>query len=280
MMLNKDQKIRFVEAAIKELQSYRTVGVVNLSSVPDRLLQSAKNSMRSEARFIIGRKSLLLRILESNESTKKLASQLSGTSAIILSNEDPFELNAKFKAKSIMLEAKPGQVATSDVEIKGGETSMQPGQAVTDLKSAGIDVQIQKGKVIIASDKVVVNKGDSISLQVAKALHMLGVKPFTAMIAPIAIMSNGIMFGSNALSITKETTLANIYEAFAKALALSFSANIINAYTISSMVSKAYSGAVALGVSANIYANGITDKLIEKAVSQAKALGSAGGGNA
>ncbi|MGC8652328.1 MAG: 50S ribosomal protein L10 [Candidatus Micrarchaeia archaeon] len=279
-MLSRDQKIKFVEAASKELSGYSTVGVVSLGSIPDRLLQSVKNSMRGETKFIIGRKSMLMRILESSEGTKKLVPQLSGTSAIILSNDDPFELYAKFKAKSIRLEAKPGQMAPDDVGIKSGETSMQPGQAVTDLKSAGIDVQIQKGKVVIARDQVVVKKGDAISLQVAKALHLLGIAPFAAVIEPIAMISNGITFTRDVLSITKETTIARISEAFAQALALSFGANIVNAYTIGTMVSRAYANAVALGVSANIYAEGITGKLIEKALAQAKMLGSAGGSNA
>ena len=38
-----------------------------------------------------------------------------------------------------------------------------PGQAVTDLKTAGIDVQIQKGKVVISKDKVITKKGEVIT---------------------------------------------------------------------------------------------------------------------
>ena len=61
-----------------------------------------------------------------------------------------------------------------------------PGQTVTELKAAGIDVQIQKGKVVIAKDKVLVKKGETISPGVAKALHTLEVYPFSAVVDPVA----------------------------------------------------------------------------------------------
>jgi large subunit ribosomal protein L10 len=276
-MLSKDQKIKFVEESKKALNEYSTIGIIKLSGVPDRLLQSSKNSMKGSVKFIMGRKTLLERILESNESAKKLVPQLTGTSAIILSNDDPFELYKKFKSNTIKLEAKPKQLAPEDVEVKSGETSMQPGQAVTDLKSAGIDVQIQKGKVVISKDKIIVKKGEAISLQVAKALHLLGIAPFMAVIEPEAMLSKGILFNKLALSISKESTVSQIAEAFSKALALSFEAGIVNSYTIGTLISRAYSNAVALGVSASIYAQGITDKLIERALAQAASLNSKAG---
>ncbi|MEM0149546.1 MAG: 50S ribosomal protein L10 [Candidatus Micrarchaeaceae archaeon] len=272
-MLSRDQKIKFVEDAKRELKSYSTIGIVKLSNIPDRLLQSAKNSMKGSTKFIIGRKTLLERILGAEESTKKLAAQLSGTTMVILSNEDPFELYRKFKAISIKLEAKPKQLAPNDVEVKSGETSMQPGQAVTDLKSAGIDVQIQKGKVIISKDKILVKKGEMITPQVAKALHLLGIAPFVAVIEPDMMISNGVTFSKAVLGITTESTTSQMAQAFSRALALSLEAGIANSYTIGALIGRAYGNAVALGVGANIYAKGITDKLIEKAAAQASALG-------
>ncbi|MGC8669967.1 MAG: 50S ribosomal protein L10 [Candidatus Micrarchaeia archaeon] len=271
-MLSKEQKIQFVEKAKKELPNYPTIGIVSLNNIPDRLLQSEKNELRDSVKFIMGRKSLLKRILESNEQAKKLSDMVTGTSAIILSKSDPFELFGKFKAKAIKLEAKPGQIAPQDISVSAGETSIQPGQTVTDLKSAGIDVQIQKGKVVISKDKVIVKKGEAVSLQVAKALHLLNIAPFEAVIEPSAFMSNGILFKKDVLSISKESTIESIIKAFSEAFALSIKLGIVNEYTISSLISRAYSEAMALGLGANIYAPGITEGLISKALAQANAL--------
>ena len=99
------------------MQKYSIVGIVPLSGIPDRLLQSTKNSMKGEVKFILGRKTLLKRILEASEKTKGIADKLDATSAIILSNDDPFELYGKFKAGTIKLAAKPNQIAPEDVSV-------------------------------------------------------------------------------------------------------------------------------------------------------------------
>lgn len=271
-MLNKDQKVKFVEGHKNELSKYNLVGIIQLSNIPDRLLQSTKNKLKPEVKFIIGRKTLLKRILESSDRTKSLSKELDKTSAIILSNEDPFELFKKFKANSLKLAAKPNQVAPEDVNVTGGETSIQPGQAVTDLKTAGIDVQIQKGKVVIAKDKTIVEKGGVITPAIAKALHTLDIKPFTAVLEPAFILSSGILFNRELLNISKEKTMNEIALAFNRAFTLSLEAGVINSYTIKTLIAKAYRNAIHVGVETKIYDSGIIERLLAEAASRASAL--------
>ena len=49
-MLTKDQKRKFVEDGKNSVQKYANVGIVPLSGIPDRLLQSTKNRMKSEVK--------------------------------------------------------------------------------------------------------------------------------------------------------------------------------------------------------------------------------------
>jgi large subunit ribosomal protein L10 len=273
-MLTKTQKVSFVDEHKKMLKSYRVVGIVQLKGVPDKLLQSTKNQLKGTTKFIMGRKTLLARILESDENAKRLANDLTDTSAIVLSNDDPFDLYAKFQSNSLRLAAKPGQMSPDDVSVLAGETGVQPGQTVTELKSAGIDVQIQKGKVVIAKDKVVVKKGEVISNALAKALHTLEIYPFRAVIEPAALLSEGLVFGRKALGISKESTAGDIASCFRNALGLCLAANIINAYTINNLITKAYNSAVHLGIEANVPDSGIVELLLARAASQAAALNS------
>lgn len=272
-MLTKDQKIKFVEENTKLLDKYKVVGIVPLSSIPDRLLQKSKNQMKPDVKFLLGRRNLLVKILESKPALKPLINEMKGTSAILLSNGDPFELYGRFKANTIRLAAKPNQIAPSDIEIKSGETSIQPGQAVTELKQAGIDVKIDKGKVLISKDKVLVPKGTVIAANVAKALRTLGIMPFTASMLPSVITDKKLMFMGEVLSIDAASTLQDITDSFYKALSLSLSAKIINRYTINHFIGEAYAQAEYLGVTANIYDTGITEKLVSNAAAQASALG-------
>jgi large subunit ribosomal protein L10 len=274
-MLNKEEKIKFVENAKKTLEGYSTIGVVPLSGVPDRLLQSSRNKMRSDVRFMTGKKSLLVRVLEGNPKTKSLAKDMTGTSAIIMTNDDPFTLFKKFKATTIKLAAKPNQMAPDDISIMGGETGVQPGQAVTELKQAGIDVQIQKGKVVIAKDKVLVKKGSKISPSVAKALKTLDIMPFSIMIAPSVLLSDGLSFGRDILDIDPAKTMGDIALGFNRAFTLSLAANVINAYTIRPLLEKGARIALKLGLESKAPEPGIVELLVQQAAQQASALNAA-----
>jgi len=274
MKLTKDQKIKFVSEQQKELKKYSVIGVLPVNSVPDRLVQASRNKMRPQVKFIIAKKSLLTRILEGDARTKPLAKELTGMSAILLSNDDPFAIYKGFKANSLKLGAKPNQVAPEDINIQSGETSIQPGQAVTELKQAGIDVQIQKGKVVIAKDKTLVKKGAVITHAVSKALKTLDIQPFTAVIEPSVMLSGNLMFTKDILGIDAKQVASEVSLGFTQAFTLSLKAKIVNRYTIVPMISDAYRAAIGVGYAAKLYESGIVDKLVAEAVLQATALNS------
>ena len=215
-MLSKQQKSEFVAQASKDLKGYKSVAIIALGGIPDRLLQLSRNRMKGEAKFILGRKTLLTKILESDARTKGLVKYLEDTSAIVLTNSDPFELYGKLKENALRLKAKPNQKALDAITIKGGETTLQPGQAVTELKQAGIDVQIQKGKVVIAKDKVI-KPGEVVTGAMAKALHSLNITPFTVSIEPDVVSNGNLLFTKEILSFTKESMLKSIAVAFSAA---------------------------------------------------------------
>ncbi|MDE1810470.1 MAG: 50S ribosomal protein L10 [Candidatus Micrarchaeota archaeon] len=271
-MLNKAQKVKFAQDEAKAIDKYKVVGIVPISGIPDRLLQATKNKMKPNAKFIFGRKTLLQRILEGNPKTKHMVSELGTQSVILLSNDDPFAIYKEFKSNLIKLEAKPNQIAPEDINIEGGETSIQPGQAVTELKAAGIDVKIEKGKVVIAKDKTLVEKGQVISTAVSKALHTLGVTPFKAVIQPSVMLSDNIMFRKEVLAIDTEKTTADIVVCFSNALALSMDRGYVNQYTVVKLLVKASNNAIALGVEAKLPIPGIIERLLANASAQASAL--------
>lgn len=274
MTLAKQQKVKFVEAGAKDLSSCKLVGVVQLSNIPDRLVQRSRNGMRQKVRFIMGRKTLLARILESNPKTKHLAKELTGTSAILLSNDDPFTIYKGFKANTIRLAAKPNQISPEDIPIAAAETSLQPGQTVTELKQAGIDVQIQKGKVVIAKDKILVKKGEKISPSVAKALKILDIMPFSATITPSVMFADNLNYTQKVLSIDSQSVLNDILHSFRAAFEISMKGKLVNAYTIRPLITEAFRNALALGMEAEIPEKGIIEKIVANAALGAATLNS------
>ena len=272
----KSEKIAFVNNLKKEVKQYKSVGIMSLKSLPDTLLQKIRNNMKNDVRIVIARKSLIARALEEDEVLKKMLPYVEGNVALVLSNKDPFELYSAISARRLKMAAKPGQIAGSDIIIEAGETAIAPGQAVTDLKAAGIDVQIQKGKVVIAKSKVLVPSGAKISTAVSKALRMLDIMPFEAYASINVVASSNIIFTKDVLGITREETVSNLADAFSKAYALSIAADYVTPFNIKEFIRRAYLGALGVGITANVYEPGIVEQLIAKAMAAAFGLKEAG----
>ncbi|MGC9156645.1 MAG: 50S ribosomal protein L10 [Candidatus Micrarchaeia archaeon] len=274
-MLRKEKEA-FVKKLAEKISKHKTVAVLPLAGIPDRLLQKARNSLRGEAEIIVGRNTLIKRALGDKAG---LAGKIEGDVALVLSDLDPFTLYSKIGSNSLQLLAKPGQIAPMDIEVKAGETNIQPGQAVTELKAAGLDVQIQKNKVVIAKDKKIIEAGKKITAQVANALKLLDIKPFTVSTTISAAYFEGLLFGKEALSITPAYVASEVAKSFVEANALSTGIGYVTPYNAAYFVSKAYNEAMALGISANIPEPEIMEKLVEKAAQEANNINKVAGIN-
>lgn len=268
----KAEKVEYVKKIAKELKSYKTVGVMSLESVPDTLVQRVRNKMKPEVKFLVMRRSLATRLLESDPRLAKLAPYTTGNFAILLSNKEPSELNAIISANKMRLIAKPNQVSPSDIDIESGETSIAPGQAVTDMKAAGIDVQIVKGKVVISKSKTLVKKGEKISTAISKALKMLDVMPFEAGTKLKAVVQGDLLFNEVTLAVDTQFVTNEATRNFLQANALATQIGLVTRYNAGTFIRRAYLSALGLGLEAEIYEPGITDKLIARAVREALSL--------
>ncbi len=271
-MMLKAQKVEYVNKLKKEIKKYKTVGIMSLDAVPDTLVQKVRNKMKPEVKFLVMRKSLALKALEGDPSLKGLSQYTDRNFAILLSNKPPSELNKIISSNKMKLIAKPNQISPDDINIESGETSIVPGQAVTDLKTAGIDVQIQKGKVVISKSKVLVKKGEKISTAVSRALKMLDVMPFEAGTKLRAAVYDGLLFNEKALGVDVLFVTNEITINFAQANALATEMGFVTKYNAGAFIRKAYLSALGLGIEAEIYEPGIADKLVAKAVREALSL--------
>ncbi len=267
----KKEKVAFVEGLSKDLKKYKSVGILPIEALPDRLVQKVRNQLKPDTKIVVARKSLLIRAL-SDPKHKELAKYISGNVALILSNKSPFEISKIVGSNRLRLVAKPNQVSPEDIHIEAGETAIAPGQAVTDLKAAGIDVKIDKGKVVISKPKILVPKGQKISLQVAKALKMLDILPFEARAKVSAITYENLLYDETVLGMNQEVALANIARNFSEAHALSIAIGIPTPYNIREMISKAFMGSLSVGLEAKIPEGEVAEKLAALASIEASAL--------
>ncbi|MGC8479212.1 MAG: 50S ribosomal protein L10 [Candidatus Micrarchaeia archaeon] len=272
MVMIKSQKIEFVNKLKKEIKEHKTVGVMSIERMPDRLFQKIRNEAKEKKiKTIVSRKNLLLKILD-QENFKTLEPFVTGNVAVLMTNDSPFELYSLVSSNKIRLIAKPNQIADSDIVIESGETSLQPGQAVTELKTAGIDVQIQKGKVTIGKSKTLVKKGEKISLQVSKALKLLDILPFEAKGNVAAIVEGKLLYTPEILKVNKEFISIEIGKIFNSAYLVSLELGIVTEYNVKEFIRRAFVSALSVGTQAQIPEGEVIPKLMGIAFSAAQNL--------
>lgn len=268
-MQNQKEKVEFVKKLRKELKAYKTCAVLETGKTPDRLVQKVRNQLKPEAKFVVARKTLLVRALSDDPELKRLVEHIDGNMALILTNKDPNELNSVIAGNRIKLAAKPNQISPEDINISAGETTIAPGQAVTDLKAAGIDVKIDKGKVVIAKSKVLVAKGAKVTVPISKALKMLDIMPFEASTRLRVVLNGKLLFTEQALSVDRAFVERHIVTDFLHAHMLSTAIGFVTPYNAADFIKKAYVSAIGLGVERGIYEPEIVEKLLAKAVIEA-----------
>jgi large subunit ribosomal protein L10 len=271
MAMLKAQKVEYVKKLQKEIASYKTMAIMPLDSMPDRLLQKVRNDLKPDAHVVIARKTLLERALD-KEKLARLGKSMDGNFALVLSNREPFELYKTIHSNKLKLGAKPNQVALDDITVEPGETSVAPGQTVTELKSAGIDVQIQKGKVVISKKKVLVEKGKKISGAVANALKILDIKPFEIAPGLSVALEGNLLFNEVALRVDQDFVTSEIARNFAEAYTLSIEAGIVTKYNVNEFIMRAYRGAMAVGLESGAPESEIVKMLAASAAAQAGEL--------
>ncbi len=272
MKMFKNQKVEYVNKMSEEIKKYSVVGILPLETVPDRLFQKLRNNSKKDMKMVIARKRLMLKILQSDPKLKDLEKYVKGNVALLLSNKDPFELNDSIVKNRIKMGAKPNQISPDDLGIDAGETSIAPGQAVTDLKAAGIDVKIDKGKVVISKSKVLVKKGAKITGAVAKALKMLDITPFETGTKVAAMYAQNMIYTNEVLSITPELLSTQIASAFRAADVISTDIGMVTQYNVDKLIKKAYIAAMGVGLSAKVYEPEIVEKLLAQAVASALSI--------
>ena len=270
MAMQKQQKVQLVNKLRKEMATYKTVAVMPINSVPDRLLQKVRNQFK-DGKVVVAKKTLIKRVLDKTKYSV-LEPLIVDNVALVMSNKDPTELYKEIASNKLKLGAKPGQIAPSDIQIVSGETGIAPGQAVTELKSAEIDVKIQNGKVVISKDKVIVEKGKKISKAVANALKLLDVMPFEAATTLNAAFSENLIFNKEVLSMDEAAVRNQLAKAFAIADSLSTEIGLVTEYNVNSFVVKAYRGAYAIGETAKIPEPEFIAMTVGQAAADANAL--------
>jgi large subunit ribosomal protein L10 len=266
------QKQEFVLNLAEKIKKFKVIAVADLHNYPDRQLQAIRKKLRGKAEMIIAKNSLISRAFEKAGKGIELTSAMTGPTALILTDMNPFQLYRLVKQGKGKAAAKPGQIAPYDIVIPAGETSLPPGPVLSELKQGGVNAQIKGGKVVIATDSVVAKAGQKISDAAAKALQKLGIEPFDVMLNICAAWENKLVYKKDVLDVDEEKLMKDLRRGASEALNLSFAAAYPTRQNINQLLQKAHLNSRSLALNANIYEKDVIDAILAKANAHAHAL--------
>lgn len=237
------RKIKAVKEMIELIKNKKTILIASIKNLPASQFQEIGKKLRGKAVVKVPKKNLIFRSLDEsgNEASKKLKKHIEDSVAILFSDLDSFDLAAELLKSKTPSKAKVGQEAPFDIEVEAGPTDLVPGPAISELGALGIQIKIDKGKINIKENKVIVKEGAKISQGAADMMVKLDIKPFSVGFIPLSgfDVQSGKLYLD--IKIDREGTLEALKMAYGKALSFAAEIGYICEETTKLMIQKAAS---------------------------------------
>src|SRR5688572_10182944 len=174
-------KTKLVEDLASGCAQARVIGIVNIHGIPAPQFQAIRKKLGSRATITVVKNNLLRLALERASAKKpdlsKLGETIEGQTAIVTADINPFRLYKELESTKTRAPARGGETAPEDLWVRAGETPFKPGPVVGELQKAGIPAAIERGKVVIRQDKLLVKSGQRIPRDVAQQMARLEIYP-------------------------------------------------------------------------------------------------------
>jgi len=262
-----------VDDIVGMIESYDSVGVVDITGIPSRQLQDMRRDLHGSAELRVSRNTLLVRALEDvDEGLEDLTEYVSGQVGLIGTNDNPFGLFKQLEASKTPAPINAGEVAPNEIVIPEGDTGIDPGPFVGELQSIGANARIQDGSIQVLEDSAVLDAGEEVSADLANVLNELGIEPKEVGLDLRAVYADGVLFEPEELELDVDEYRADIEAAAARGRNLSVNAVYPTDRTAATLLQTARGDAKSLALQAAIESPGVVDDLVSKADAQVRAL--------
>ena len=248
-----EQKIESVKTLSEEIKRSKTIMLISIKSIASAMLQKIKKELRGKALIRVAKKSTLIRAIDAAgiPELEKMKKCVCEDSALLMSNDDAFELSAWLTENKSPVGAKEGQITENDIMVEEGPTELVPGPVISELGALGLQIMVEDGKITIRKSKVAVKKGDKVTSAAASIFQKLGIKPFMVGVSPIAFYDASSKKVYVGVKIDKKATLQQVLNTNARAVGFATSIAYPSKATIGLLLAKANAQFNALNKLAN-----------------------------
>ncbi len=271
-------KKQLVEDLATRCAKARVVGIANIQGIPAPQFQAIRKKLAGRASITVAKNNLLRLALEAASAKKpdlaKLGEAIEGQTAVVTADINPFRLFKELEATKTRAPARGGEVAPEDLWVRAGETPFKPGPVVGELQKAGVPAAIERGKVVIRQDKLMVKGGQRIPRDVAQQLARLEIFPLVVGLDLRGAYEEGMVFRRDSLAIDDAVVRGQIAQAGLEAFALAMQVAYPTNETIRPLLSIAYTQAIGLAIQSGFPTKESVKFLLARAQAQMLALAS------
>ena len=270
-------KYKFVDKLAKLAEEYPVIGIVNINNIPAAQMQKMRRNLKDKAVFIVGKNRLIKLALEkvNKKNIKDLANYIEGQTGIIFTNINAFKLEKLMEETQTKAPAKGGEIAPEDIIVHAGETPFKPGPMISEFQKVGLPAAVQKGKIVIRKDTVLVKKGEVISRDVAQVLTKLEIYPMTVGLDLRAAYEDEMVFPKDVLHVDTDKVYGDVLNAIQYAMNLSVNAAYPTKLTMPMLIGKAARDAMNLAINGGIVNKFTAEHILRKAYMEMLSLASA-----
>jgi large subunit ribosomal protein L10 len=270
------EKTETVKALVREFERSPVIGIVNIRGIPAPQIQSMRKKLVGRAKLRVAKNNLLRIALKEAAANRKgldaLAGVIQDQTAVVTAEINPFRLFKEMEATKTKAPARGGERAPEDIWVREGDTPFKPGPIVGELQKAGVPAAIERGKVVIKKDRLLVKAGERIPRDVAQVLARLEIFPLTVGLDLRGVYEGGTVFHRDVLAVDDVRIRADLALAGMQAFHLAISAGYATRRTIRPLLSTAFRRAIALAVESGFPTKESVRFLLAKAQAQAQAL--------
>jgi len=240
--IRKGRKVNFRKKLEAFMQKYSSILIINIDNVSSNQLNLCRVALRSQnAEILMGKNTVVRSFLrEKAEQYPKFAKLLEADSGKLLkfnigfvftNNKDLGKVSDVITAAKVPAPAKVGTIAPMPVVIPPGVTPLEPGQTAF-FQALNIATKITRGAIEIISKVDLLQKGDKVTASAVALLGKLNLKPFFYGITVLKVYEDGIIYGTDVLSIDKSQLYTSFVAGIKQLTALARGANYLTVSTL------------------------------------------------
>lgn len=251
------ERIARVHALSEAVLARPMTALVGVRGVPAAALQRMRRELRSRNHpIVVATNSAIRHALEEaakkRPSLKPLLDHVEDQTAVLAAEGNPFALSRELFETRSPTPARGGELAPRDILVPAGTTSFKPGPIVGELQQAGFPAAIEKGKVILKKDAVVVKAGAPIPRAVASLLTRLEIFPLEVGLALRAVVDGETFYAPDVLRFDPQAYLDDLSRAVRQALGVAIELGYATPETLPHLVGRAYRRALALAAATGV----------------------------